>query len=63
MLVLSRKVGESVVVGSNVVIKVMEISGTRVKIGVEAPEEINVHRSEVWVQMHPDQAHLVNNKR
>ena len=47
MLVLSRKVGEKVVIGSNIVVTVLEVSGSRVRIGFEAPADVAIRRSEI----------------
>ena len=47
MLVLSRKMNESIVIGDNIVIKVVEIHGNRVRLGIEAPADIVVNRGEV----------------
>ncbi len=47
MLVLSRKVGEEIVIGENIQVKVVAIQGGHVRIGISAPEEIMVDRSEV----------------
>lgn len=49
MLVLSRKKEESIVIGSNVVVKVLEIRDSKVKLGIEAPSDMSVHRKEVWL--------------
>ena len=48
MLVLSRKVNESIVIGDNVTIVVIEVRGDRVRLGIEAPSEVSVHRKEVF---------------
>lgn len=48
MLVLSRKLNEVLVVGENIRITITEIRGDKVKIGIEAPKEVNVDRLEVW---------------
>jgi carbon storage regulator len=48
MLVLSRKLGESVMIGNEVVITVLEMRGDKVRIGIQAPREVQVHRSEVY---------------
>ena len=48
MLVLTRRVGESLVIGDDVVVRVLEVKGDLVRIGVEAPREIKVHREEVY---------------
>lgn len=47
MLVLSRKQTESVIINENVVVTVLSIQGDRVRLGIEAPSEIPVHRQEV----------------
>jgi len=48
MLVLSRKPGESVTIGDEVRITVLSISGKQVRIGIEAPSDIAVHREEIY---------------
>ena len=47
MLVLSRKEGEQIVINHNIVITIVEFRGDKVRIGVEAPSDIPVHRREV----------------
>lgn len=46
MLVLSRRIGESIVISNNIVIRVLEVSGSQVRLGIEAPKEVAVYRSE-----------------
>ena len=48
MLVLSRKKNESIVINDNISIVVVEIRGDKVRLGIEAPKEIPVHRREVY---------------
>lgn len=48
MLVLSRKVDESIMIGDNVEITVVELRGDHVKIGIKAPRHISVHRKEIY---------------
>jgi carbon storage regulator len=48
MLVLSRQRDESIVIGDNVVITIVDIRGDKVRLGIEAPGEIPVHRQEVY---------------
>jgi carbon storage regulator len=52
MLVLSRKPGEEILVGDNIRITVVEVSGGRAKIGIEAPADVVIHRSELreWLE-------------
>lgn len=48
MLVLSRKKGECIVINDDVVITVVELRGDKVRLGIEAPKEVPVHRKEVY---------------
>ena len=48
MLVMSRKKNESIVINDNITIVVVEIRGDKVRLGVEAPKEVPVHRKEVF---------------
>jgi len=48
MLVLSRKKNESIVINDDIVVMVVEVRGDKVRLGIEAPKEVTVHRSEVY---------------
>ena len=48
MLVLSRSAGESVMIGSDIVVTVLEVRGDVVRIGIDAPRDVKVHREEVF---------------
>lgn len=48
MLVMSRKRDESIIIGDNIVVTVVEIRGDKVRLGVEAPVDVSVHRQEVY---------------
>jgi carbon storage regulator len=48
MLVLSRQRDESIIIGDNIVITIVDIRGDKVRLGIEAPREIPVHRQEVY---------------
>ena len=48
MLILTRKVGESVLVGDDISITVLSVRGNQVKLGVQAPKEVSVHREEIY---------------
>ncbi|MBA2115098.1 carbon storage regulator [Bremerella alba] len=54
MLVLSRKVGDSIKIGDNIEIVVNRISGNRVTIGVEAPKDVRILRGEVELELDDD---------
>ena len=48
MLVLSRKNNESIVIGDGIVVTIVDIRGDKVRLGIEAPKEVPVHRQEVF---------------
>jgi carbon storage regulator len=48
MLVLSRQRDESIIIGDNIVITVVDVRGDKVRLGIDAPREVSVHRREVY---------------
>ena len=54
MLVLTRKLGEKVIIGDNIVVTIVRLSDNKVRLGFEAPKEINVARSELLNAPHRD---------
>jgi carbon storage regulator len=48
MLVLSRKKNESIIINDNITVTVVEIRGDKVRLGIEAPKDVTVHRREVY---------------
>jgi carbon storage regulator len=51
MLILSRKVNESIRIGNDIVVTVVELSRGRVRLGIEAPREVPVHREEIFREL------------
>ncbi len=51
MLILTRKVGESINIGDNIKIQVVEIKGKQVRLGIEAPSDLKIHREEVYLRI------------
>jgi carbon storage regulator len=48
VLVLTRKLGESIVIGNHVRVTVLDMQGKQIRLGIEAPTEVSVHRGEVY---------------
>ena len=61
MLVLTRRPGESIVVGQDIVITVIEIKGGQVRIGSDAPREVDVYREEIYEQVRQENLSAIAN--
>jgi carbon storage regulator len=51
MLILTRRVGETLMVGDNVTVTVLGVKGNQVRIGVNAPKDVSVHREEIYMRI------------
>ena len=60
MLVLSRKLGEKIVIGDNIVITVVKIDRNQIRIGIEAPHEVPVYREEIAPDHNRDSKAVAN---
>jgi carbon storage regulator len=58
MLILTRRVGEALVVGDDVKISVLAIKGNQIRIGIEAPKNISVHREEIYQRILDEAAEI-----
>ena len=54
MLILTRRVGESVIISDNITITVLGVRGTQVRLGINAPKDISVHREEIYKLIHQE---------
>ena len=55
MLILTRRVGETVVIGNDVTVTVLGVKGNQVRLGVNAPREVAVHREEIYERIQGEQ--------
>jgi carbon storage regulator len=56
MLILTRRVGETVVIGTDVTVTVLGVKGNQVRLGVNAPREVAVHREEIYERIQSEHA-------
>ncbi|WP_223545565.1 carbon storage regulator CsrA [Pseudomonas sp. A-B-19] len=56
MLVLTRVVGETISIGDNISVRVLAINGSNIRFGIEAPQDVNVHRCEIYERIQNKQA-------
>jgi carbon storage regulator len=62
MLVLTRKLNESIIIGDDVKITIVEVKGEQVKLGISAPKRIPVHREEVYLEIQKENQKAVEAK-
>jgi carbon storage regulator len=63
MLILSRKVGESIVIDGRIVVKVVRVEGDMIKLGIDAPSDVPVHRQEVYDEIQRNNQEALNQSR
>lgn len=55
MLILTRKIGERIVINENIFIEVLELKGHQIRLGIQAPKSISVHREEIFAKIQNEQ--------
>ena len=63
MLVLSRRKNESITIGDDVEVNIVDIRGNKVRLAIIAPKDLSVHRKEVYLAIHADRAQKVGQNR
>jgi carbon storage regulator len=56
MLILTRRVGETLMIGNDIAVTVVGIKASQIKLGIEAPKDVSVHREEVYIRLQKDQS-------
>ena len=59
MLILTRRIGEKLVIGDNVVVTILGAKGSQIRIGIEAPRDIEVHREEIFQRILEERKALI----
>lgn len=63
MLILSRKLGESIVIDGRIIVKIVRLDGDLVKLGIEAPADVPVHRQEVYDEIQKNNQEAMTNTK
>ena len=62
MLILTRRVGESLMIGDDVTVTVLASKGNQIRIGIDAPRDVEVHREEIYERIHNESSELKKNE-
>jgi carbon storage regulator len=60
MLVLTRRVGETLVVGNDVSVTILGVKGNQIRIGINAPKDVTIHREEIYERIRREQRPVVS---
>lgn len=62
MLILTRRVGETIMIGDDVTVTVLGIQGNQIRIGVNAPNDVSIHREEIYRRIEAEKAALAQDE-
>ncbi len=54
MLILTRKPGEAIIIGDNIKVTILGVAGKQIRIGIEAPNDVPIHREEIYEKIHAE---------
>jgi carbon storage regulator len=60
MLILTRRIGETLKIGDNIEVTILSLKGNQIRIGVNAPKDVEVHRSEVYERIQKERGNIKN---
>lgn len=59
MLILTRRTGEKIIINENISFQIMEIKGNQVRMGIDAPDDVSIHREEIFLKLKAQQELLM----
>lgn len=62
MLILTRRIGETIMIGNNITVTVLGVNGQQSRLGISAPNDISVHREEIYRKIEAEKAALVHSE-
>jgi carbon storage regulator len=63
MLILTRRIGEKLIIGDEISVTILDVKGSQVRIGVHAPDDVSIHREEIYNRIQAEQQVAAKGKR
>ena len=58
MLILTRRVGEKLIIGEDVTVSILSVKGHQIRVGIEAPRDVQIHREEIYLRIQEERKNL-----